>query len=313
MSKHIRVILATLLIVAAAVVFFPSGYVSAGGLVVNSGFEYGEGELPYGWVLTGNATRLSTGPIREGEWVAQITGPGDTLTQWVANITTLTEYRAWAWMYVSGNVTGVIALDFWTNEEGTQLSPTIMLSTTDTNNYYVQQTTTMQPPSGATHVRIRLLGTDWTDEAEVRFDGIGLWPSGRTFYRDQCFVATAAYGTPMAEEIHILRQFRDGYLLTNPPGKALVDLYYRVSPPLAEFMTEHPSLKPLARAVLAPAVAISTVAVNTTPVEKTAIAGLFALVSVTLAVWAAKRRAEAKLRGIIARKDIGMTNVSSRW
>ncbi len=89
-----------------------------------------------------------------------------------------------------------------------------------------------------------------------------------------CFIATAAYGTPMAEEIQILRQFRDEYLLTNPLGQALVDLYYRVSPPIAEFITEHPSLKPIVRAGLVPAVAMSTVAVNTTPAEKAAIVGL---------------------------------------
>jgi hypothetical protein len=106
----------------------------------------------------------------------------------------------------------------------------------------------------------------------------------------RCFIATAAYGTPMAEEIQILRQFRDGCLLTNPAGKALVDLYYRVSPPLAEFITEHPGLKPVVRAVLAPAVAMSTVAVNTTPVEKAAVLGLFTLVAVSLVVWTTKRR-----------------------
>ncbi|MGA2671012.1 MAG: C25 family cysteine peptidase [Dehalococcoidia bacterium] len=105
-----------------------------------------------------------------------------------------------------------------------------------------------------------------------------------------CFIATAAYGTPMAEEIQILREFRDEYLLTNPVGRAFVDFYYRVSPPIAEFITEHPSLKPIVRAALVPAVAMSTVAVNTTPAEKAAIIGLLVLVSVALAVWATRRR-----------------------
>ena len=105
-----------------------------------------------------------------------------------------------------------------------------------------------------------------------------------------CFIATAAYGTPMAQEIQILREFRDEYLLTNPLGQALTDLYYRVSPPIAEFITEHPSLKPIVRAGLLPAMAMSTVAVNTTPAEKIAIAGLLVLVSVALAVWVTRRR-----------------------
>jgi len=105
-----------------------------------------------------------------------------------------------------------------------------------------------------------------------------------------CFIATAAYGTSMAEEIEILREFRDEYLLTSPVGKALVEFYYRVSPPIAEFITEHPSLKPIVRAGLLPAVAMSNAAVNITPAEKTAIAGLLVLLSVAMAVWAARRR-----------------------
>jgi subtilisin family serine protease len=105
-----------------------------------------------------------------------------------------------------------------------------------------------------------------------------------------CFIATAAYGTPMAGEIEILREFRDGYLLTNPLGQAFVDFYYRTSPPVAQFITEHLSLKPVVRVGLLPAVVMSTAVVNTTPVEKTAIVGLLALVSVALAIWAKRRR-----------------------
>jgi hypothetical protein len=105
-----------------------------------------------------------------------------------------------------------------------------------------------------------------------------------------CFIATAAYGTPMAEQIQILREFRDEYLLTNRLGQALVGVYYRTSPPVAEFITEHPSLKPVVRAGLLPAVAMSAVVVNTTPVEKMVIIGLLVLVGVAVAVWATRRR-----------------------
>jgi hypothetical protein len=94
----------------------------------------------------------------------------------------------------------------------------------------------------------------------------------------------------MAEEIQILREFRDEYLLTNPLGQALVDIYYGVSPPVAEFITEHPSLKPVVRAGLLPAVAMSDVVVNTTRLEKMVIVSLLVLVSVAVAVSATRRR-----------------------
>jgi hypothetical protein len=105
-----------------------------------------------------------------------------------------------------------------------------------------------------------------------------------------CFIATAAYGTPMAEEIQILREFRDEYLVPNPVGKALVDFYYQVSPPVAEFISEHPTLKPVVRAGLLPAVAMSTIAVNTTQTEKIAMIGLLVVISVAVAIWATRQR-----------------------
>jgi Divergent InlB B-repeat domain/FG-GAP repeat len=105
-----------------------------------------------------------------------------------------------------------------------------------------------------------------------------------------CFIATAAYGTPMAEEIQVLREFRDEYLLTNPVGRSLVEFYYRASPPVAEFITDHTALKPVVRAGLVPAVAISTIVVATTVAEKMAILGLLALVSVVVATRATRRR-----------------------
>ena len=105
-----------------------------------------------------------------------------------------------------------------------------------------------------------------------------------------CFIATAAYGTPMAEEVQVLRDFRDLHLLTNTPGRLLVDTYYRTSPPIARFIAEHPALKPVVRVGLIPAVVMSTAAVNTTLPQKLAMAGLLVLISAALAVWTTRQR-----------------------
>jgi hypothetical protein len=53
-----------------------------------------------------------------------------------------------------------------------------------------------------------------------------------------CFIATAAYGTGSAEEIDVLRKFRDEYLMESFAGELLVKTYYRVSPPIAEVISE---------------------------------------------------------------------------
>jgi len=83
--------------------------------------------------------------------------------------------------------------------------------------------------------------------------------------RGGCFIATAAYGTPIAEEMQTLREFRDEYLLTNSVGRAFVDFYYNVSPPIADFMTDHPSLKPIVRTGLIPVVAICSIVLDVVP------------------------------------------------
>jgi hypothetical protein len=65
-----------------------------------------------------------------------------------------------------------------------------------------------------------------------------------------CFIATAAYGTPTAEQIDVLREFRDIVLLESVAGSQFVALYYQLSPPVADFIAGNALLRTLVREFL---------------------------------------------------------------
>lgn len=61
-------------------------------------------------------------------------------------------------------------------------------------------------------------------------------------FTTKCFIATAVYGDPLHPAVIALRRFRNEALLTNLPGRLLVKVYYRLSPPVAEFAKRHPAV-----------------------------------------------------------------------
>src|SRR3990172_6474759 len=83
-----------------------------------------------------------------------------------------------------------------------------------------------------------------------------------------CFIATAAYGSYMEKHVQVLRNFRDTFLITNRVGQAFVSFYYRHSPPVADFIAKHDTLRGLVRTGLMPLVALSYVALYATTTQK---------------------------------------------
>lgn len=68
----------------------------------------------------------------------------------------------------------------------------------------------------------------------------------------ECFIATASYGSAMAPEVETFRQFRGKYLLNSELGRIFVRTYYKYSPPLAEFISHSDELRFISRAALFP-------------------------------------------------------------
>jgi hypothetical protein len=72
-----------------------------------------------------------------------------------------------------------------------------------------------------------------------------------------CFIATAAYGSLLHPYVETLRDFRDKYLMPSRLGRKFIELYYKYSPFLANFVAKYSLLRVAVRISLLPLVALS--------------------------------------------------------
>lgn len=83
-----------------------------------------------------------------------------------------------------------------------------------------------------------------------------------------CFVATAAYGSPIHPHVMLLRNFRDSWLLTNEPGRAFVRFYYTNGPAWASFVEVSNPLRVLVQVALVPLLLLAWFLVKLTLLEQ---------------------------------------------
>ena len=72
-----------------------------------------------------------------------------------------------------------------------------------------------------------------------------------------CFIATAAFGSKFEKHVQLLRRFRDLHLMPHSVGRAFVNAYYRYSPPLANVIADHETVRMVIRWSLLPLIGLS--------------------------------------------------------
>lgn len=75
-----------------------------------------------------------------------------------------------------------------------------------------------------------------------------------------CFISTAAFGSSMAPEVESFREFRNHFLLSHDLGQKFVKLYYKLSPPVANFISKSEILRAASRGVLYPILGFALIA-----------------------------------------------------
>ena len=130
-----------------------------------------------------------------------------------------------------------------------------------TINWSDDQTVTVTSLVDSSQTYSIILGAAISDDADYN----GLNPTDVTVVNgsndsgggSSCFIATAAYGSPLASHVKVLSRFRDHFMLTNKIGKGFVRFYYTCSPPMADFIKKHDNLRVMVRLGLIPLVGVS--------------------------------------------------------
>ena len=165
------------------------------------------------------------------------------------------------------------------------------------NVFMVGDTNSADFPVTASAVQTTFGGT--TDAFVVMITQPGIIASGGGGHSSTCFIATAAFGSPMAREVVVLREFRDDVLLPHAAGRAAVAAYYTIGPPLAGVIAQSETLKAVVRASLAPMIWLAPLARGRATLAFYVVIGAGSLLAGLLGVAPAARRARLGRRGAL--------------
>jgi len=118
---------------------------------------------------------------------------------------------------------------------------------------YVTATKGVDTVSRQTQFEVVLQTTTTSSSSSSTFTSQATPPS-------QCFIATAAYGSPLSPEVAMLRTFRDSEILHTFAGRSFMlafnAFYYSFSPQVAAYITANTAIRSATKLVLYPLIGI---------------------------------------------------------
>jgi hypothetical protein len=190
----------------------------------------------------------------------------------------------------------------YTHDVGTEVSIT---ASSDTGYRFSEWTGDV--PAGHENDNPITITMDSDKSVKANFSAIAPPEEGK---KGRCFIATAAYGSPLHPYVEILRDFRDAYLMPNEIGRTLIGLYYKYSPFLSNFIVRHKVLKIAVRINLLPFVVFSYSMLHFGPII-TAVMLAFVFALPIFFIWfyqRKQRRVEAKSPKALASRNSTYTN-----
>jgi len=248
MKRSSLLILAAMVLLATVFTLLPaspSQVSAAANLILNPGFEQPTGngnQAPADWTYSTTSPFRDVPPdVHSGNRSAYLHGTSGYYTQTVSNIVADTIYRFEAYTRANAGGNETVTLEI-------RNSSSVVLDTyswNGTDHGWARRTGYLTTPTNAWDAVITL-AISGDAGAEAWFDDILLEEKTPP----ECFIATAAYGTATAEQLDVLRAFRDQVLLQSASGSQFVAWYYQASPPVADFISENSLLRTVVRELL---------------------------------------------------------------
>ena len=247
MKRRSLLILAAIVLLATVFTLLPVSIfvspVSAGvNLIQNPGFEEPTGDgnqTPSNWTAS-TSSPFRDVPTPSRGYSAYLHGTSGSYTQTVSiGVSTVYMFEA----YTRANATATETVTLEIRDSSTAVLDTHSWSGTD--HGWARRIRYFTTPTNAWDAVVTL-AISGDAAAEAWFDDILLEEK----IPSECFIATAAYGTATAEQLDVLRAFRDQVLLQSPLGSEFVAWYYQASPPVADFISESSPLRTVVRELL---------------------------------------------------------------